>query len=180
MDPHQFLDLLDKRGVLAPADIDSLHEQVDAVDEPMHPVFIARRLVEVGFLNPYFAKTLLADGAELYRGDETADPAERTTSETPRVAAERRPDDGLMASLDDLQLPAIGGLDLLADAQFQQAALLPTLRRRKGVAAWVKSGVRHKPLILTQPERFERRLLIACGVLAVAVLALLVYVLATW
>ncbi len=68
MHSQAFLDLLDQQGILSPMDIESLREQVVAADSPIHPVFVARRLVTAGYLNPYHAKTLLSELAQAVRG----------------------------------------------------------------------------------------------------------------
>ena len=60
----EFLDLLVDRGVMPALQIDDLRAQVIANPEPVHPVYVARRLVQEGYLNPYHAKNLLTEGAE--------------------------------------------------------------------------------------------------------------------
>lgn len=65
--PEQFLDLLEERGIMAPDHIDHLREQLAAVEGGVHAVHIARKLVDAGYLNAYFAKTLLEEGYQSRR-----------------------------------------------------------------------------------------------------------------
>lgn len=58
----EFLDLLEHRGIMAADHVDDLREQLAAVEGGVHAVHVARKLVDAGYLNPYFAKTLLEEG----------------------------------------------------------------------------------------------------------------------
>lgn len=64
----EFLDLLEHRGIMAADHIDDLREQLAAVEGGVHAVHVARKLVDAGYLNPYFAKTLLEEGYRSRRG----------------------------------------------------------------------------------------------------------------
>ncbi|MCE9547863.1 MAG: hypothetical protein K8T25_20520 [Planctomycetia bacterium] len=58
----EFLDLIEQRGIMSPDHVDHLREQLAEAGVVIHPTLVARKLVEAGYLNPYFAKTLLAEG----------------------------------------------------------------------------------------------------------------------
>jgi hypothetical protein len=58
----EFLDLIEQRGIMASDHVDHLREQLSAAGCEIHAVHVARKLVEHGYLNPYFAKTLLEEG----------------------------------------------------------------------------------------------------------------------
>jgi len=101
--PEQFLDLLEERGIMAPDHIDHLREQLAAAGGGVHAVHIARKLVDAGYLNPYFAKTLLEEGYQ----------SRRAAGETPTAKPTRH------ASLDD----ELDLAPLEEDEREEQAAL---------------------------------------------------------
>ncbi|NIP85837.1 MAG: hypothetical protein GTO03_09860 [Planctomycetales bacterium] len=155
MHSQAFLDLLDQQGILSPMDIESLREQVVAADSPIHPVFVARRLVTAGYLNPYHAKTLLSELAQAVRDAAQADPSLADT-------AEESPSSDLEDTLEafaDLELAPIETKDLLSCPE-EAIPMLPSARLR-GPLAWGRSG---KSLNLGA-ARYERYLLPACFLL---------------
>ena len=58
----EFLDLLEQRGIMAADHVEDLREQLAAAGGDFHAVHVARKLVDAGYLNSYFAKTLLEEG----------------------------------------------------------------------------------------------------------------------
>jgi hypothetical protein len=68
MTSEQFLDLLERRGVLQQVLVDYLREQLAQSTRTIRPYMIAQRLVERGYLTAYFAKNLLAEGNAIPAG----------------------------------------------------------------------------------------------------------------
>ena len=58
----ELLDLIEQRGIMARDHVDDLRDQLAAAGCDVHAVHVARKLVEAGYLNPYYAKTLLEEG----------------------------------------------------------------------------------------------------------------------
>jgi hypothetical protein len=156
-----FLNMLAQRGILSPNDIEILHQQVNAADPPIHPVVVARRLVEAGYLNAYHAKTLLAELAEAVAATRQQAAGDGATEEATQEADEENLLDPLGVGLLD-QDELMGGTDVQVNrlATAQQGWL----------ASW--SG-RRKPLRLERPT-YERFLVPACLVLAACVVLLLI------
>lgn len=175
MNAEHFLDLLDQRGIIPPTDVEFLREQVAATETPYHPVFIARRLVQSGHINPYFAKTLLSDLAELARElsiaeDEVETPATPLTTERPTPPP---CEGGAVVELQDMKLPAMERFDLLS-ANFNEGQLLPSARQ-KGLAAWLGGNEQ----LHLRRSGYQKYLLPACLLLAAAVAMLVIYLAAS-
>lgn len=109
MTTAEFLNLLEERGIMPPMQVNNLRQQVSGADYGVHPIRIARRLVEEGYLNPYFAKTLLA---------ERSPPSSSSMNDGLSPLGEMPEDLGLEdlpeMDLDDMQLPPIAGDDWLS------------------------------------------------------------------
>lgn len=179
---HEFIDLLEHRGILPHIDVDSLREQINESEQPIHPVFVARRLVQVGYLNAYFAKTLLGELSEATTGatphGDEADLVlvDDESSETaqPAAAWADEPLDVSTKNFDDMSLPAIDTMDLLSEPDSEAPRMLPSVRTRRGLAGLFGGG---RALRLGRRQHnYEAYLLSACAVLAVLVVALIVYV----
>ncbi len=145
MTAQQFVDFLEERGILAPHDILSLREQVTASKTPLHPTFIARRLVQLRYLNPYFAKTLLEEAITQYRpasndnlqltddeGDEFVDENNPPKSIPFDAPAEPEPESEI--DLRNIVLPVIQEVDLMSDEAVERAMLIPALENRSLLA----------------------------------------------
>jgi hypothetical protein len=172
MRTDKFLDMLEQRGILSPVDVESLREQVAEADRPMHPVFVARRLVTAGYLNAYYAKTLLTElaGTSAAEGEtgQTASDAGREGGFADDLPPQTATGDTLDA-FDDPGLVPIETKDLLSGAD-EAAPMLPSAQQR-GFAGWAKG---HKQLNLEGPG-YERFLLPACFVLMGLVVLLLAF-----
>jgi hypothetical protein len=186
MKTDDFLDLLEQRGILPPDDVESLREQAAESPTPVHPVFVARRLVQTGYLNAYFAKTLLSELADMSHQDEHATatdepeleplPLDKPQDDVNRPAATVAQETAAepMPHFDDLGLPTIESLDLANPASADNAPLLPSARPKSGLAALFGAG---KPLRLGRRHvNYETYLLGACAILAVLAIALVFYV----
>ncbi|REJ97152.1 MAG: hypothetical protein DWQ35_02755 [Planctomycetota bacterium] len=142
MKTAEFLDLIETWGVLPPMQVDSLREQVAMAEYPVHPVLLARRLVEEGYINSYFAKTLLSGGPQ----------AADTSRATHNVVATRRTgfdadevdEFDVAAEFEQLgleELPAIEGEDwLLRSAELEVAGPLPSLAAKVAKSEGAPSG----------------------------------------
>lgn len=123
MKTAEFLNLIEHWGVMPPMQVANLRKQVLDSEHPVHPVLLARRLVEEGYINSYFAKTLLAGGPEstgIPPGGTASDVA--TTEAGDEMDRGKRTDawrDDLLDEedagfhFDGLELPPIEGADWL-------------------------------------------------------------------
>lgn len=139
---QKFVDFLEQRGVLAPNDILSLREQVAQSKTPFHPTFIARRLVQLRYLNPYFAKTLLEEAIAQNRPvsnenlqfvddrDGDADVDEADANKAPAAIPFDEPEaKEPEIDLSNIVLPVIQEVDLMSDEAVERAMLIPALQR---------------------------------------------------
>ncbi len=132
---NEFLDLIERWGVMPELQVDNLREQVAESDYPVHPVQMARRLVEEGYINSYFAKTLLAGGPpgglETNGAEESPAAAGSSGSVPLKMQLEDAYDEGDVADLaaiDELALAPIEGADWLTrSADLEVGGSLPTL-----------------------------------------------------
>src|SRR5262245_18945749 len=93
----EFLDVIEQRGIMASDHVDHLREQLAAADCEIHAVLVARKLVEAGYLNPYFAKTLLEEGYRSCR----AGTGTGVRSATPKRGAASEEDELDLAPLEE-------------------------------------------------------------------------------
>jgi len=153
MKTAEFLDLIERWGVMPPMQVENLRKQVGTSEYPVHPVLLARRLIEEGYINSYFAKTLLAGGppgGEFTAGGSDDSPAsdDYGLEPLPEESSWADEDEDLAGyRLDDLELPPIEGSDWLTrEADVQSAGTLPTLGTGKileqsspsPLAAWLE------------------------------------------
>lgn len=128
MKAAEFLDLIEHWGVMPPMQVKNLRKQIGSAEYPVHPVLLARRLVEEGYINSYFAKTLLAGGPPT----ETPNMASETSGNEPTDVRWRELDEEEELRLEDqlsgLELPPIEGADWLTrSADGDTISALPTL-----------------------------------------------------
>ena len=90
----EFLDLLEQRGIMAADHVEHLREQLAEVDGGVHAVHVARKLVDAGYLNPYFAKTLLEEGYRSRR-------AMKGAAQSPRPGGPSRDEELDLAPLEE-------------------------------------------------------------------------------
>ncbi|NIP84218.1 MAG: hypothetical protein GTO03_01095 [Planctomycetales bacterium] len=165
----RFLDLLEERGILSPNDVDWLRQQAAEMDPPVHPVFVARRLVKTGYLNPYYAKTLLSELASVAEDQpETAESSGGGGSAGDLSNAAQL--DDTLYTLDDLGLAPIETQDLFSDAD-EAVPMMPGLPRGNRWADWMPwgRGRGRQPLNLEGPG-YERWVLPAVFALAAVLL----------
>jgi len=166
---NEFLDLLEKRAIMAPHDVESLREQVNDPQKPPHASFVARRLVQLGYLNPYFAKTLLSEAAQRNRssaesnsGGERHDPQHSTEYDS-SISDED------LIKIDAVLLPRLEEFDLLSDDSAKHASLIPVLKPKQGLSAIFH---RSSQLHLEQSVLW-RRVVLALGIVAGVILLVL-------
>jgi hypothetical protein len=169
----ELLDLLEKRGIMAPHDVEVLREQVAGAQPPPHASFVARRLVQLGYLNSYFAKTLLS---EISDKSTNAGHSKISPDQNPQRALQdtAQPDDEEeLAKIDASALPELGKFDLLSDDSAKHASLIPGLKPRRGLAALFP---RSTHLQLEQPALWQRMLLTSGIVVGLLLFALVIYI----
>ena len=164
---NQFLDLLESRGVIAPHDVESLREQVSQAENAPHASFVARRLVQLGYLNPYFAKTLL--GEIITENAASRDPQTAGVRHAPNAESSTAPpsEEEELARINASQFPDLGRFDLMSDDRAKDANLIPGLKSRRGLTALFRSS----HLQLDQPlgwQKCVRPAAIAAGLLCLA------------
>ena len=163
-----FLDMLAERGILAPTDVESMREQIGESETTVHPVFVARRLVEMGYLNPYFAKTLLTELARTVAAQDQQDAAAGSRQAEPSATEPSEQDEQDL--LEEMGIEALDSASPISSAPIQ-TAMLPSA----GQGWWESLFSRRKPLKLEQPGH-ERYLLPACVVLVLCVIVLLILI----
>ncbi|MFP6656900.1 MAG: hypothetical protein VB853_01890 [Pirellulales bacterium] len=166
---NELLDLLEKRAIMAPHDVESLREQVNDPQKPPHASFVARRLVQLGYLNPYFAKTLLSEAAQRNRSSAGSNPAGE--SHEPRHSADYNSSisDEDLIKIDAVPLPRLEEFDLLSDDSAKHASLIPVLKPRQGLSAIFH---RSSQLHLEQSVLWWR-VVLALGIVAAVILLVL-------
>ncbi len=190
----QLLDLIERQGILSRGDVLSLREQIDDAETPVHPVFLSRRLVQLGYLNPYHAKTLLEEIAKLEPATQTAaqsvaakgsdeiapelEPLEEEKEkdesadrwkETPAEDPEPPP-----VALDDLVLPPISTVDVFSDPALTRARLIPSLRKRSPWSTLVPRRSRTSPR--SRDPVVQLLIMSLVAVIAAAVVGLIIFI----
>ena len=167
MKTAELLDLIEQWGVMPPMQVANLRKQVAAAEYPVHPVLMARRLVEEGYINAYFAKTLLAGGplSGAAEPDAPVNPAVKSAAAKPdddyrlamrpgaspaeNAVAEETPPE---LHFDDLKLPPIQGSDWLTrSADTETVGSLPSL-----AATTLGDDGAKRPLAAQWKQRWEK------------------------
>ncbi|MEK6249908.1 MAG: hypothetical protein N2C12_17110 [Planctomycetales bacterium] len=177
MRTEHFLAMLEERGVLQSSDIQSLREQLEESPDPVHPTFIARRLVSVGFLNPFFAKTLLLEGAKIYGAAEYSDSAGAGGGDDLHFAdaedekeAEKSFYEEFTAVMEGVELVPVGGMDFLLQDP-DNAELLPGVKAKASKLGGMFGKKEGWMTYSTQRASVEKRLVVICAVLGAVILA---------
>ncbi len=155
---NEFLDVIESRGIMSPDHVDHLRDQLAEAGVDIHPVHVARKLVDAGYLNPYFAKTLLEELNRAKRRSSTSAeedeldlaPLEEELQEAEVLKASAAPAVELNIDLppirDPDQWPPAGGKSSLLpaanpqytfDAENKIETVVFSRRPRSGVRDWL-------------------------------------------